>query len=601
MGHRTGVDGIVSRITSRRHRGSDQLGLDGTLADQPRKNPGHRLPTLAGNITARGCRSHASARYGELVNSAPVRRGRVRDFVRWVARTPWPVFALGMLQANIIGALVVLGFLRFGLPPTDRIRLQDLPTLNMVVLIGYVLTAIAVGLFLNLRLLAPVFRWQRRDTLLTSANDDDPSATEQARLRALRMPHYRSVITMSSWLVGSVVLIVASRPVAEQSVPVLAVATLLGAIADTIIGYLQAERVLRPVAVAALRGGIPDGFRRPGLVQRLVLTWVLSTGVPLLMIVLSIAATKFSLLDAPADTLFAPILLTAVAALVVGLAGNILSAMAISDPLRQLRWALGEVQRGNYNAHMQIYDATELGLLQAGFNDMVRELSERQRMRDLFGRYVGEDVARRALERGTELGGQERDVAVLFVDLVGSTRLAATHPPGEVVGLLNEFFRVVVETTGKNGGFVNKFLGDAALCIFGAPLEHPDAAGAALAAARELHDELVSVLGEAEFGIGVSAGRAIAGHIGALARFEYTVIGDPVNEAARLTELAKTEHDHVLASAVAVSRAVDAEALCWQVGEIVDLRGRTVPTQLARPVNLIQPANPSQSVAADAL
>lgn len=134
------------------------------------------------------------------MNSAPVRRGRLRDFVRWVARTPWPVFALGMLQANIIGALVVLGFLRFGLPPTDRIRLQDLPTLNMVVLIGYVLTAIAVGLFLNLRLLAPVFRWQRRDTLLTSANDDDPSATEHARLRALRMPHYRSVITMSSWL-----------------------------------------------------------------------------------------------------------------------------------------------------------------------------------------------------------------------------------------------------------------------------------------------------------------------------------------------------------------------------------------------------------------
>ena len=102
--------------------------------------------------------------------------------------------------------------------------------------------------------------------------------------------------------------------------------------------------------------------------------------------------------------------------------------MSIADPLRQLRWALGEVQRGNYNAHMQIYDASELGLLQAGFNDMVRDLAERQRLRDLFGRYVGEDVARRALERGTELGGQERDVAVLFVDLVGSTQLAADHP-----------------------------------------------------------------------------------------------------------------------------------------------------------------------------
>jgi adenylate cyclase len=288
-----------------------------------------------------------------------------------------------------------------------------------------------------------------------------------------------------------------------------------------------------------------------------------------------------------------PILLMACAALVVGLAGNVLSAMAISDPLRQLRWALGEVQRGNYNAHMQIYDATELGLLQAGFNDMVRELSERQRMRDLFGRYVGEDVARRALERGTELGGQERDVAVLFIDLIGSTELAATRPPGEVVTVLNDFFRVVVDTVQKHGGFVNKFQGDAALCIFGAPIEHPDASGAALAASRELHDELVSVLEQTEFGIGVSAGRAIAGHIGAHSRFEYTVIGDPVNEAARLTELAKVEQGHVLASAIAVSGALDAEALCWDVGEIVELRGRTAPTQLARPVNLVVPDEPS--------
>ena len=80
----------------------------------------------------------------------------------------------------------------------------------------------------------------------------------------------------------------------------------------------------------------------------------------------------------------------------------------------------------------------------------------------------------------------------------------------------------------------------------------------------------------------MSAGRAIAGHIGAQARFEYTVIGDPVNEAARLTELAKLEDGHVLASAIAVSGALDAEALCWDVGEIVELRGR-VGTDAAGP------------------
>ncbi|OCB28191.1 adenylyl cyclase [Mycobacterium malmoense] len=509
--------------------------------------------------------------------------GRISAFVRWVVRTPWPLFSLSMLQADIIGALFVLGFLRYALPPEDRIQLQDLPVLNLAVFGTALVVLFLAGWMVNLKLLMPVFRWQRRDNLLAEA---DPAATELARSRALRMPFYRTLISMVAWLIGGVVFIIASWSVARFAAPVVAVATGLGAAATAIIGYLQSERVLRPVAVAALRSGVPENVQAPGVILRQILTWMLSTAVPVLAIVLAVMADKASLLHATPEKLFTPILLLALAALGIGFVSTLLVAMSIADPLRQLRWALSEVQRGNYNAHMQIYDASELGLLQAGFNDMVRDLSERQRLRDLFGRYVGEDVARRALERGTELGGQERHVAVLFVDLVGSTKLAATRPPAEVVHLLNEFFRVVVETVGRHGGFVNKFQGDAALAIFGAPIEHPDASGGALAAARELHDELLPVIGSAEFGIGVSAGRAIAGHIGAQARFEYTVIGDPVNEAARLTELAKLEAGHVLASAIAVSGALDAEALCWDVGEVVELRGRTAPTQLARPVHL---------------
>jgi adenylate cyclase len=490
-----------------------------------------------------------------------------------------------MLQADIIGGLFVLGFLRFGLPAEDRLPLHALPAANLAIFLGFLVVSFVVASYLSLRLLIPVIRWQRR-SLLT---DHDPVAAELARTRALRMPFYRTLISAGNWFLGGAVFIVASWPVASRSAPVVAVATGLGATATTIIGYLQSERLLRPVAVAALRGGVPENFQAPGVIQRQVLTWVLSTGVPVLTIVLALLANKLNILTAPAGRLAPTILLLAVAALVIGFAGNLLVAMSIADPLRQLRWALGEVQRGNYNAHMQIYDASELGLLQAGFNEMVRDLAERQRMRELFGRYVGEDVARRALERGTELGGQERDVAVLFVDLVGSTNLASTVPAAEVVSLLNEFFRIIVDTVDRHGGFVNKFQGDAALAIFGAPIEHPDASGACLAASRELHDELVRVLAGTEFGIGVSAGRAIAGHIGAQARFEYTVIGDPVNEAARLTELAKLEEGHVLASAIAVSGALDAEALCWDVGEIVELRGRTAPTQLARPLKLAEP------------
>ncbi|MEB3048426.1 adenylate/guanylate cyclase domain-containing protein [Mycolicibacter sp. MYC123] len=525
------------------------------------------------------------AGYGVQVSTTRTLGGRISRFVRWVVRTPWPVFTLSMLQADIIGSLFVFGFLRFGLPEEDRINLQDLPRSNLIIFGLTLLFLFGIGFTVSTSLLMPVFRWQRRESMLAGP-DPEPEATELARSRALRMPFYRSLISIGYWAVGGVVFVIISWPVVNDVVPVVITATALGAAATAIIGYLQSERVLRPVAVAALRGGAPENLRAPGVILRQLLTWLLSTGVPLVAIVVSVLAGKASLLNASPDKLFTPILLMALAALIIGLSGTVLVSMSIADPLRQLRWALGEVQRGNYNAHMQIYDASELGLLQAGFNDMVRDLAERQRLRDLFGRYVGEDVARRALERGTELGGQERDVAVLFVDLVGSTELAATRPPSEVVNLLNEFFRVVVEAVGRHGGFVNKFQGDAALAIFGAPIEHPDASSAALAAARELHDGLVPVLGSEEFGIGVSTGRAIAGHIGARARFEYTVIGDPVNEAARLTELAKMEDGHVLASAVTVSGAVDAEALCWEVGEIVELRGRTAPTQLARPLKL---------------
>ena len=241
-------------------------------------------------------------------------RGRIRisAFVRWVARTPWPVFTLGMLQADIIGALLVLGFLRFGLPAEDRIQLQDLPASNLAIFLGYLFVSFTVASYLTLRMLIPVMRWQRRDMLL---GDRDPADTEVARIRALKMPFYRSLISATNWLLGSVVFIVASWPVASRSAPVVAVATALGATATAIIGYLQSERVLRPVAVAALRGGVPETFHAPGVILRQVLTWVLSTGVPVLTIVLALVASKFEILTAPAERLTTTILLLAIAAL----------------------------------------------------------------------------------------------------------------------------------------------------------------------------------------------------------------------------------------------------------------------------------------------
>jgi adenylate cyclase len=243
--------------------------------------------------------------------------------------------------------------------------------------------------------------------------------------------------------------------------------------------------------------------------------------------------------------------------------------------------AMASVQRGDFEARVHVDDASEVGQLQAGFNRMATGLAERERLRDLFGRHVGQDVAKAALDGELRLGGEEREVAVLFVDLIGSTTLAARRPPTEVVALLNAFVRVVVETAEHHGGWVNKFEGDAALCVFGAPTARDDPAGDALAAARELHGRLTAELPELDAGIGVSAGPAVAGNVGAEERFEYTVIGDPVNEAARLCELAKKRPERLLASDAALERCRDAEQRRWSLGDQVELRGRAAPTRLA--------------------
>jgi adenylate cyclase len=279
----------------------------------------------------------------------------------------------------------------------------------------------------------------------------------------------------------------------------------------------------------------------------------------------------------------AAIFLAAVA-LGAGLLALLFAAASIADPVASVRRGVERIEAGDFEARVRVDDASEVGLLQAGFNQMAEGLAERELMRDLFGRHVGRDVARAALDGGVALGGEEREVAALFIDVTGSTRLASERPPSEVVALLNRFFAVVVEVIEAGGGLVNKFEGDAALAVFGAPVERPTAATDALSAARRSAERLGSEVAELGFGIGVATGIAVAGNIGSEARFEYTVIGDPVNEAARLCELAKTRAERVVASAATLEAAGSEEAENWRLGEQVTLRGRTTQTTLALPV-----------------
>ncbi|MFT3898899.1 MAG: adenylate/guanylate cyclase domain-containing protein [Gordonia sp. (in: high G+C Gram-positive bacteria)] len=490
---------------------------------------------------------------------------------RWLARTPWPILALDLIRANMIGAIFTFAFLRFGMTSDYAVTFTEGSARNQIVFVVYLLTATAVSMLLSIRLSLPVLIWHRRRTRL----DND-----FARRRALALPWMLTLGNAVLWVIGGALLTFMTWIDDPKTAIMVALGSGVGALVTGALSYMQSEKVLRPITVAAMAND-PDAAQAPSVSARITIFWVIAVALPLVTIIGMAACVPFGV--AEARTVIRPIIWMGAAALVFGVLAVYRLVSAINDPITQLRQAMGKVRDGDFNTSVKIYDGSDVGLLQAGFNEMVSDLRERNQLRNLFGRYVGEDVARRAVETGTELGGEDRYVGILFVDIVGSTRLAVQNAPREVVDLLNEFFRVVVDVVGRHGGFVNKFQGDAALAIFGAPLELDNFAGRALAAARELRIELETTLGDTDFGIGVSAGRAVAGHIGSEQRLEYTVIGDPVNEAARLTELAKDEPTRVLGSARAVFLGDEEEASHWEIGEGVELRGRGIETLLARP------------------
>jgi adenylate cyclase len=232
-----------------------------------------------------------------------------------------------------------------------------------------------------------------------------------------------------------------------------------------------------------------------------------------------------------------------------GLGGAVGLAAVLSRPIFRLVQATGAIAAGNFNITLPVASRDELGVLTDSFNRMARSLREKEMIKRAFTRYVAREVVEEILKdpENLVLSGERRQVTVLFCDVRGFTPMSERLAPEEVVLLLNDFYTLMIETTFKYDGTLDKFLGDAVMAVFGAPMAHPDHSARAIRTAlamqegitglneRRVRDgkEAISV------GIGVSAGEAVAGTVGTEDRMEYTVIGDSVNLAARLESNAK--------------------------------------------------------------
>ncbi len=493
---------------------------------------------------------------------------------RTVVRLTRVAIAAVAVVSQLVGIGVLVLLLLFGLPLPDEADGQEALVRFAIAGGSYAVLVLPLAVVLGVRAARGLDDW-----LLAGR-----AATPAERARTLRFPTTLLRQQLAYWTLATAMIVVVMLPVSGTYAFEVGVTTVLVGLATSVIAFLLTGYVARGVVARLLAEDGPQRSEIARVSTRSLVTWMLGTGVPATgALVLGVSSL---VLDVESHALARAIVALMITTLVVGFGSTLLIARSVARPLEQLRDALDELDRGNLDVHLPVADISEAGYAQAGFNRAVAGLRERERVRDLFGRHVGEDVARLALEQQVELGGEEREAAALFVDIVGSTTMATQHSATEVVERLNDFFAVVVETVTEHGGLVNKFEGDAALCVFGAPLATEDPAGSALAAARRLQARLLDELPHLPAGIGVSAGVVVAGNVGAADRFEYTVIGDPVNEAARLTELAKDREGRVAASEAAVLRAGAAERAHWVIEDGVVLRGRDTPTRIARPRTL---------------
>ena len=505
-------------------------------------------------------RLRTPARSERRADPAARRRGRIA--ARFLL-----LLAPAMIGANSLGGAVVYVYLAFLSPSRPEADDATGTVVNTVVFLGYLGGGILVGTLASALVLLRMRRWLRTGE---DASPEDRHAT-------LRLPARLVRVYAAIW--GGAVLVFLGLNLNDSLGQALTIAltVLVGGMTTCAVSYLLAERLVRPVVTEAMAGLQTPPEVVLGVRRRVLLAWALGSAVPLGGIFVgALDLNRSGMLDQRA------LLFLSGVGLLSGLLASLFTARSIADPVESVTSALRQVAAGRFDVQVPVYDGSEVGQLQSGLNSMVSGLRERERLRDLFGRQVGTDVARLSLEEGVRLGGEVREVAVLFVDVVGSTALAVRSEPAEVVRQLNAFFTVVVEAVAAHGGWVNKFEGDAALCVFGAPERQADAPGCALAAARALAEGLRPLPLEAAIGVG--AGPVVAGHVGTEARFEYTVIGDPVNTAARLSELARNVPGRALADAALLTEAGQ-EADRWvSHGEaVLRGRGRDRPTRLAVP------------------
>lgn len=437
------------------------------------------------------------------------------------------------IGANVFAAIVVYLFLSLISPSASTT--EESVALELLTFGVYVVAGAIVALRVGHRTFQPVARWL----------DEERSPTASELEHTLDQPRRQAAPVLAYWFGGAALFagihIVPGNPVHHDPRYGLLIAAIgvLGGLAATMLTYLLVDQSLRPIFALALARTTPLRPHTLGVRQRIVASWALGSAV----VFVAIALTPLG----------SPRLELALWFLVpVGLIGGgviiTVAARSVAKPIGAMRGALAQIEKGDFDARVEVDDGSEVGLLQAGFNRMASGLSERERLREVFGTYVDPEIAEHILRHGTSLEGEEVEVTIMFLDVRDFTGFAERSPARDVVATINRLFERVVPIVHDHKGHVDKFVGDGVLAVFGAPRRQPDHADLALSAALGIERSVAEMGDGLSVGIGLNSGTVVAGNVGGAGRFEFSVIGDAVNVAARIEAATRATGDTILLS-----------------------------------------------------
>ena len=326
---------------------------------------------------------------GAVSTAFPLAAGAPGRGERLARRTSVRV-ALAEMLASGLGAVDVFLLLWLVLPkPPHEADPQTLLAVNAAACVVYMLLAGIAGVVWGNRSFSAATGWLR----------EDRAPTEAERAAVLRQPAVCAALEALGWAVAAVVFALINLQASPELAFHVGSTILMGGLTCTALGYLLVERALRPVTAEALAAGPVRRPKGPGVVARLLLAWVCATGVPLAGLLMLGSQMLINPGGMDLDRLYLSIVVLAGLGAAAGLFATWLVARSLADPLTSVQRALKRFEEGDLGARVAVDDGSEVGLLQSGFNAMAAGVAERERLRDAFGRHVGEDVARRALRR----------------------------------------------------------------------------------------------------------------------------------------------------------------------------------------------------------